>query len=463
MSLLDDERVLLNRMSATIGSNRQRNRELNAYYDGAQRLKTLGIALPPGLEDLETIVNWPRLSVDALEQRLDVEGFRRGGQDGSDDELWRRWQANDLDEESQLAHLDAFIFGRSYVCIGTNDDDETTPLVTVESPEEMTVEFDARTRRVRTSLRLYGRPLETGATGEGVATLATLYQPNVTVWLKRNSNGTGRWTEEDRDEHNLGVVPVVPLVNRARTRQRFGISEMSDVMGLTDAAARSLTNLQVAQETHAVPARGVLGATKGDFVDKNGQPLTAWESYFGAVWAITNADARTFQFAASDLRNFHDTVMHYARLVSGVTGLRPDHLGLTSDNPASADAIRSSDSRTVKRAERAQRPFGGSWEGVQRISDRIVTGEWDPTLRGLETLWRDPSTPTKAQSADAVVKLTQGDNPVLPIEAAWEELGYSATRRQQLKKLRDEQLNAGGIAAIAEQFRQPPVPTPVAG
>ena len=73
-----------------------------------------------------------------------------------------------------------------------------------------------------------------------------------------------------------------------------------------------------------------------------------------------------------------------------------------------------------------------------RIVRRLVDGVWNPELARMETLWRDPATPTKAQAADAAVKLVQAG--ILPVEAAWEDLGYSSTRRAKLKALRDAQL-----------------------
>lgn len=56
----------------------------------------------------------------------------------------------------------------------------------------------------------------------------------------------------------------------------------------------------------------------------------------------------------------------------------------------------------------------------------------------LETQWADPATPTVAQKADAVVKKVQAG--ILPVEAAWEDLGYSATRRVRLRRQRQDEL-----------------------
>lgn len=434
MALNESETDIFRRLTQQLGSDRSNLERLNAYYEGMQRLEQLGLAIPPDLRRFLVLVNWPRTTADAVEERQDVEGFTLAGQTSPDDELWRVWQANDLDEDSQLAHLDTLVYGRSYVCVGANEDDDQTPLVTVESPTEMTVERDPRTRRVSAALRVYGRASTNPTSPAG---FATLYLPDVTIWLERPTRG-GRWDEVDRDPHDLGVVPVVPLVNRARTTDRAGVSEMADVITLTDAASRALTNAQLATEAVAVPQRYVLGATKGDFVDQNGQQLTAWETYFGAVWAMANKDARAGQFPAADLGNFEQIVNHYAQLVSGLTGIPASHLGFHTDNPASADAIRASESRLVKKCERKAKAWSGSWEQVMRLVRRIQSGEWDETLQRIETKWRNPATPTDAQKADAVVKLHS--DGILPIEAAWEELGYSPERRRQLRQMRTDEM-----------------------
>jgi hypothetical protein len=47
---------------------------------------------------------------------------------------------------------------------------------------------------------------------------------------------------------------------------------MTDVIPLVDSAARSLTNLQFAQEAHGIPRMWMAGVKKGDFIDADGKP-----------------------------------------------------------------------------------------------------------------------------------------------------------------------------------------------
>ncbi|RCV53478.1 phage portal protein [Marinitenerispora sediminis] len=415
----------LNALLEKIDTQAPKLERLDRYYRGGQRLAAIGLALPPEMERLQTVINWPALAVDSLEERLDVEGFQLGGDTSADERLWDWWQANDLDEESSLAHLDALVLGRSYVTVSTGEAADDPPVITVESARTMAVNIDPATRRIAAAARVWERDETDQPSG------AVLYLPGRNVYWRRLN---GRWVVQSDDRFALDEVAVVPLVNRARLAHRHGVTEMRDVMALTDAACRSLTNLQAAQEMLAVPQRYVLGATQSDFQDPDGQPVPVWEAYIGRFLALGNEGAKVGQLQGADLRNFTEVINHYARLTASVTGLPPHFLGLSTDNPASADAIRSSEARLVKRAERRARAFGEAWERVMRLALRVV-GDDDAAARRMETVWRDPSTPTYAARADAVVKLFQAG--LLPQEAAWEQMGWSPEYRRHLRSLSD--------------------------
>lgn len=446
--LTSDETAIFDRLYQELGAAQHIFDRADAYYDGMQRLEQLGLAIPPELQRFTVIVNWPRVVVDATADRLDVKGFRLPGAESGDMDLWRIWQANGMDDQDQLAKLDYLIFGRTYRCVGANEDDPSTPIITVESPRSVITSRSERTGKVTAALRVYD-------VVNGRSTAATLYLPNETIWLDGKD---GPWAVTDRDEHGMGAVPVVPSFRRRRTRipslrTLQGVSAMEDVIPITDAAARNITNAQVAQETHAVPARGVLGATKGDFVDQDGNPLPQWEAYFGSVWAMSNKDAKTFQFDSSDMHNFERMMDLYARLASGVSALPPNYFGLAADDAASADAIRSREARHVKVAERDQVTLGNGDADVMRIAMRIKDGAWDPDLAGIETLWYDAGTPTVAQRTDAVVKLHTATDftgrSLLPAEAAYEELGYSPNRIKRLMDMREKDARDPTIERLA--------------
>lgn len=411
-----------------VGIDSLLSKRLDDYYNGVARLHQMGLALPPELRDLQTVINWPRLVVDSLEERLDVEGFRLSGTDSPDDRLWSWWQANRLDEESSLGHIEALVQGQAAIFVGANEDDPSTPLITVESLKGVRVRTNQRTGRVEWVVRIY----EWDDNDQPIR--AAVYRPGITLYYVA-LNGYG-WQVEDTVEHDLPVVPVVPLINRSRLSHRVGRSEMADIIPITDAACRTLSNLQGAQEMLAVPQRYVLGASADDFVDQEGNKKSTWEAYLGRMITLDNTDATIGQLAGADLRNFTEVINHYAKLVSSLAGLPPEYLGVSTDNPSSADAIRMAETRLIKRAERRARSFGESWESAMRIGMLIVDGKLPDEAHRMETIWRDPATPTFAAKADAVVKLFTSKNAkgesLLPLDAAREALGFSIEARRRM-------------------------------
>lgn len=414
----------------------------------------------------QVVLAWPMLVVDSLEERLDVEGFRLPDEDSGDDDLWRVWQENDLDENSQLAHIDALVMRRCYAAVGTNDDDPTTPLVTYESPLEVYADIDPRTRAVRAALRRY-----CGYQGSYVRDTehyATLYLPDQTVFYQR-TGVAGQYNEIDRDKHGLGEVPIVPLVNRTRLADYCGRSEMHAILPLAHAANKIATDMMTAAEFHALPIRGVMGLSLADFEDQAGNKLTALQVMLGRLLAIPDDDgqAKTFEFTSSSLDNFTTVLDKLAQIIAALGALPPHYVGFTTDNPASADAIRSNEMRLVKRAERKQRKFGGSHERTMRLVHRFMAGDWDPRLKRLETIWRDASTPTVAQSADAAVKLYNlPAGPIVPLRQTREDLGYSDTQITRMEQ-EDEKQHTKDLAdlkmATAAQSAAAPAPAPGIG
>lgn len=388
------------------------------YYEGRQGLSYLA---PELIREMEgriqpVVVNWPRLVVDSLEERLDVEGFRINQKVES--RLWDFWQVNGLDEASQQAHVDALAISRAYVIVGSGDAAGDAPVITVESAQQVYAMRDPRTRRVTAAVKCW--------TDDDDNEFLTLYLPDRTVYLTTEV-GSRVTREYDADVHNLGVVPVVPLVNRSRIIDTDGVSELADVVPLSDAACKIATDMMISAEFHAMPRRVVVGMGEDDQFDQDGRPLSKWAQIAGRIWTIDAlpSEVNVTQFAEANLANFHQTLNTLARMVASMSGLPPHFLGYSDANPTSADAIRSAETRLVKRAERRQRAFGGAWEQVMRLALLIADGSLPAGIDSLETVWRDASTPTTAQKADAVVKLRQGDRPIISLRQAREDLGYT--------------------------------------
>src|SRR5690606_34564579 len=70
-----------------------------AYYEAARRPTAIGVAVPPQMQDLLANVGYPRLYVNAIAERLQLEGFRIPGKEDDETEFWEWWQANNLNVE----------------------------------------------------------------------------------------------------------------------------------------------------------------------------------------------------------------------------------------------------------------------------------------------------------------------------------------------------------------------------
>ncbi|MEU1497260.1 phage portal protein [Streptomyces sp. NPDC005732] len=453
--LSDDELALINVLRADMLRDRWALQLRDAYFNGEQLVRDLGISIPPQLKGLHTVIGWPRVGVESLEERLDLEAFRWA--DGADStDLEEIADANDLFDESSLAHLDALVYGREYLAVGSGDcGGDCPPLITVESPLDMTLLWDARLRMGTAALRECAADdfVESGPEER----MIVLYLPDQTVTAVPNTSGG--WEVVERDMHNLGVVPVVRLANRQRTADRVGKSEITnDVMSITDAACRRLMGIEVAAEFFGAPQRYILGASESAFQDAEGNAKSAWETYIGRVLALERDEDGNVpdvgQFPAHDPSGQTKIVDLYARIMSSQFGLPPHMLGYTTDNPASADAIRSTEAKLVKKSERRIRRLGRGWQDAMRLALWVRDGEPPDKTRRIETVWRNPATPTIAAQVDATVKLV--NEGILPADSdvTLEMAGLTESQRKRVRADRQRSAGRAGSTALMDRLAE---------
>jgi len=228
------------------------------------------------------------------------------------------------------------------------------------------------------------------------------------------------------------------MTNRSRIDDRDGRSEMHDIIPLADAACRNLTLVQGAQELLALPQTYVFGADQSDFKDAvTGEMVGKWQAYLARLRAVASEKGDVKQVAGADLRNFTEVLNYYGRQVAALSGLPPHFLGMSSENPPSADAIRSSESRLVMRVRDRNLAFGGAWEEAMRLAFLWVDGSLPNGADRIETVYASPETPTFSAKADAVTKLVNAG--IMPPQAALEELGYSQEQRDRWDRMRSNE------------------------
>jgi hypothetical protein len=128
-----------------------------------------------------------------VEERLDLEGFRRPGKASGDEALWKIWEANDMDAGSQRAHVEALALGRSYVTVGAGDGADDAPVICDETALDMVaVDGPADPEDVGGAATLVCRRGDDQ--GAAAANRATLYLPDATIIFRSSPAAPGRRT-----------------------------------------------------------------------------------------------------------------------------------------------------------------------------------------------------------------------------------------------------------------------------
>lgn len=452
--LSDEDNSLLQQLENKVNSYKGINRLLKAYYEGNLWLNKIGFSVPPKMRDFQTIIGWPEIIVDVIEERLKWKGWydvdaAEGSSSDKTSEIQSflddTYRENNLETEAPMVHLDALTYGCGFTAVGTRDpnDLEKTPLITVESTELTTGIYDPQKRRLTSGVIFR-------TDDEGNIMRAALIKLNETIYLRRLGIGA-RWVVEDKDEHRLDRLPLVPFINRPMGSRRSGRSEITrPIRGYTDIGIRTLLGMETNREFFSAPQRYVLGATEDDFVDEAGNRIPGWQAVLGRIWGLgRNEDGelpQVGQFDPSPARPYLEQIQGLAQLVAANGAVPQTYLGFMSDNPASADSIRALEARLIKRSERRITSFGWSWGETGNLAWMIKNQS--RKLPKIDTDWGNPATPTMQADADWAVKLiTIGMMPPTSTVAR-NRVGFSKTEQKMLDR---EIARAEAKARVEEQ------------
>lgn len=441
LGLSDDEAALIKTLQSQLMGCRQNLELSEAFYLGAMVIANLRIAIPKELEFINPIVGWGAKAVDPYVERLHIDGFRLAGATEVDSRISEILDGNGFAADQRLAFTDALSMGRGYWMVGSAPDGEDVPLVTVESPLNMSVLWDARGVSARAAMQ------EFRADGRLHGTLSV---PGKTVTLAQDD--AGKWEIVSRDEHGFDFVPVVRMPNRPRTHDRDGRSEISPALRYYIAnACRTLLGLEVGRELYSVPQKILLGATEADFQNSDGTAKSAWETYITRVLALERDDEGNLpelkQLQPYDPSVFTKILDWLASAAAGEVKSPPQDMGLyTQGNPATAEAVEASNAERDAHTRSMQPQFGESAKRVAQYALRFTNGGRLPAeFRRMEADWAPVSQPSPGIAADAIGKQVAANAVPGNSDVVRKRLGYSAVERAQLAK--DAKAQAGADAA----------------
>ena len=449
-----DYQDLIGRHDAIFRKTRRDLRQYDAYFEGEMPLRYMAPAVAEHFGDRITqlVINIADLIVQSYENRLDIDGIRLDPTGDADDQESQTWDELNMEFIQQQVHLESLALGRAFTQVGVDDDGE--PVVTAESPHQMTVIQDPL-RRTKSAVKRW-------RTDDGTA-MRTLYLPDMTThWVVGGKRAYDLSTDFEADDHGLGRVPIFTFLNRCRIMQGLGQPEFKKVIPIYEALNKMGTDMMVGGEFHALPRRFAVNVDPDAFEDENGNALTPLEQIIGAIWSVPGMKGgdpvQLGQFSASDLTNFHNTIKLLLQTAGHIMGLPASYTSFATDNPAAEGAIKAGEIRLIKGAERKQVTWKPSWKDTWKTVMRIRDGEWSPEAKRLGIIWRNAATPTLAQMADAVTKTvatkdSQGRS-ITPVPFARQMLGFNAGDRDAMAEM-DREAARAGVRAIRDSFTAP--------
>lgn len=369
--------------------------------------------------------NFMALVVDGTRERMAVTGFELATKRAST-KAWRMWQDNDMDAWSQIAHTEALIKGVSYALVEPNP--VTGPRITIEDAMDTITESDPRDRR----RRLAGLKRWLDDDGRMVV---YLYLPEM-VWRLRT---TAKWQRSIRPTFGevvgipnpLGVVPLVPLVNRPRLHDA-GQSEIDSVMSNQDAVNKYRADALVAAEFAAFRQRWATGL-EVPLDPKTGKPVEPFKAAVDRLWVVPPSDpdeppveTKFGEFEATDLAPYQSMIESEVGAISSISRL-PYHylLGQPEAVPPSGESLKSSEAGLIAKVNTQLIHFGEGWEETVRL---LLAASGDVAAardRSGSTSWADPETRNEATQVDATVKAFGAG--IITQDEARAQLGYAPT------------------------------------
>ncbi|MFM9643568.1 phage portal protein [Streptomyces turgidiscabies] len=448
----------------------------NDYYRGKHPLRFASeeFAKFHGQRYRDFSDNWVQVVADSPVERLTVTGFVADGDISADKDLWKVWQVNGLDADSQLGFLGAVTGGRCFVLVWGDPDDPDMPCVTFEDASQCIVVYEPGSRRLRKAALKRWQ--------DGNADFATLYLKNE-VWkfsrplaqqdkspqMADVDEELKRWTPREMgDEPNpqpnpMGVVPMVELPNKPMLVED-PISDVAGVVAMQDAINLIWAQLFTASDAASFPQRVIMGAERpmlpklnsaGEIVGKT--PVDLDKFQVDRVAWITGKDARIAEWSAANLTMYTGIIEVAVGHLAAQTRT-PQHYLIGKMANLAEGALLAAETGLVKRCDEKTLWYG---QGLREVGRLIALAKGEDAkaaaLRSGRVLWAETESRSHAQMADALLKLKQ-----LGFPFEWLALRYGLTPTEVavVVAMREREMEMDPVSEITRQLTQTAGPAP---
>ena len=453
--LTDDERSLIESMNYKLIQHQFRNGIKWGYYDGEAGIKNIGIAIPEVMVNVEAVIGWPEIVVDALDERLDWLGWDGGLEAGDLDGLNAALTEANIRAEFDQVKLDALVTGVGFMAItaGNVEDGEPKVMAHAVSSQHATYKWDKRRGRVESAVSL-----EIGESGERIT---TLYKPDETIEIVQR---TGEPEEVTRYPHNRGRCSLVVFENKKRAGDVRGKSEMTKpVRYYTDHGIRTMLGMEYNREIYTTPQRWFKNVDPEQlgFEETDSPWDTVAKGYRAAMNRVVvlppneegdKAEPSTGQYTSASPAPYISELEMLSQMVAAQAGMPVSQFGFATQNPPSADAIAALETRHVKKTERRQRAFGHVLVYDVAFIVQSILDEKPADMAFISSLsakWVPAGTPTPAAAADAALKLV--DLVANGSEVLLEKAGFTQVQIRRIMQERAQNRTLSLVEALRDR------------
>ena len=335
---------------------RSRVRLRYKYYEMKNVVRDFGISTPPDLRFFFNSLGWCGLAVDTLADRLIFSRFKNDNFDFNE-----IFQLNNPDILISSASTSALIASCSFISISADEDGY--PRMEVIEADNATGIIDKITYMLTEGYAV----LERDDSGKPIR--EAYYTRDYTAYYDHG-------TLVDTRDNPAPYALLVPIINRPDAKRLFGHSRISrSCMSVMNSVIRTMKRSEISAEFYSFPQKYILGMS-----DMDSEALDKWKATMSSILDIGRDEdgelPQVGQFSQQAMTPHIEQLRMFASIFAGETGLTIDDLGIVSDNPSSAEAIKASHENLRLKAKKAQRDFGVGLMNAGFLS-ACVRDEWE--------------------------------------------------------------------------------------
>ena len=404
-----------------INGKRKNLDTLFSYLDGPQPLKYSTAKLAELFRNINARFeeNLCSVVVDAVLDRIELEGFAVTGNDEATKKLKEVFDKIHLDIEADEAHRASLGTSQAYIIVWKDDGDT---VAYYNDPRLCHVFYeDANPRKKRYAAKWFSHI-------DGRQEITLYYEDRLEHWISakmsenQNASKAEAFIFAGVEPNTFGVIPVFELQSEG---------EIFKVLTMQDAINKLFSDMMTTSEFGALSQKWII--SNADVSGLKNSP--------NEIWNIPAGDGQgqqtsVGQFAASPLNNFSAEMDRIANKMFVITRT-PKHYLMDTGANISGEALLAMEAPLVKKANKRQKRFGAQWQDIgafiAQLEGIAVTADM------VRPVWK------RAESVQPLTEMQTVQTATgagIPLESALARQGWADDEIAEVTKKKKEALRA---------------------